>query len=382
MKLFIPLLLLLLQSLPAAGEHAFYLWQRVWTPAVTEAARGCGRPLAVFAAELSADRTERTGAPAELWGRNDVTAVFRLRVDALTENGFDRLAAEIRRNGCRNIQLDVDVPERRLGEFARLLAGLRKKLPAQVRELSFTALPCHLPHPEFADAAGKADYYVLQLHGIDVPADISEPYALLDARTARTAIGRARRLGLPFRIALPAYAYRLSFDPQSGAFAAISAEGDAPPDSRFRNRIAAPDPTLLRDLLRENPDLPAVWFRLPVRGDKLCYDLAAIRRLEAGEQLEPKLEFELRRVAPRALELWITPRSMLRLEPLRITLAWPERTGESDLAPGVRDESADRSFALLPVRLAVPFGGSGTPVRAATFFVDENNRPEIKEILP
>lgn len=366
----------------AGGESAFYLWQRTWTPAVAEAVHGCDSPLAVFAAELSARDTARTDAPAELWKRNDITAVFRLRTDALNAAGFDRLAAEITRNGCRRIQLDIDVPERRLGEFARLLAGLWRKLPAQVEELSFTALPCHLPHPEFVEAAQAADYYVLQLHGIEVPAKIDAPYALLDAGIARKAIRQAREIGRPFRIALPIYAYRLSFDPDSGAFAAISAEGDAPPEGHYRERLAAPDPATLRELLRENHDLPVVWFRLPVGGNRLCFDLDTVRRLEAGELPCPSLDFELRRVAPRALELWITPRAMLRQEPIRIELRWPQRTGEFDPAPGVQNESADRAFAILPARLAVPFGGCGVPVRAATFFVDETNRPEIKEIRP
>lgn len=364
------------------GDHAFYLWQRTWTPPVAEAARGCPSPLSVFAAELSARKTERTDAPASLWEKDGITAVFRLRTDALNAAGFDRLAAEIARNGCRGIQLDTDVPERRLGEFVRLLAGLRRKLPAQVTELSFTALPCHLPHSEFAEAAKMADYYVLQLHGIDAPANIDEPYSLLEPGVAREAIRRARGTGRPFRIALPVYAYRLSFDPDSGAFAAISAEGDAPPAGRYRERLAAPDLSLLRELLRENPDLPVIWFRLPVKGDRLCFDLDTVRRLEAGELPSPSLDFELRRIAPRALELWITPHAALRLEPFRLELRWPQRTGEFETASGVRNESADRAFAILPTRLAVPFGGCGVPVRAATFFVDETNRPAIKEILP
>lgn len=380
---FILLLFILPACLPVpAAERAFYLWQRSWTPETELAVRACDRPLSAFAAELSRDKTERSAAPAEFWRRPGVTAVFRLRLDAFSTEGFRRLAAEIVRNGCPRVQLDADIPERRLAEYADRLKELRQALPASVREFSITALPCHLPHAAFADAARQADYYVLQLHGLDVPRNIEEPYALLDPAVARTAIVRARKLGRPFRLALPTYAYRLSFDPGTGAFAAISAEGGAPPEGRWNNRLAAPGPALLRDLLRENPDLPVIWFRLPVRGDLLNYDRETIAQLETGVIPVERLDIELRRTAPNAVELRVTPRARIQLEPLRLELSWPRRTGEFDLAPGVRNESGNRAFAVLPDRLSVPFGGCGTQVRAATFFIDETNHPVIKEIKP
>ena len=208
-SLLLPLLLLLV--LPASAAE-YYLWQRKWTAAVRAAAQQPCDGLQVFAAELSAKRTERSEAPPELWKREDVTAVFRLRVDALNSGGFARLAAEIARNGCANIQLDADVPERRLAEYAGHLKALRAALPPQVREFSVTALPCHLAHADFAAVAAQTDYYVLQLHGLDVPARIDEPYALIDGTVARTAIRRARQFKMPFRLALPSYAYRLEFD--------------------------------------------------------------------------------------------------------------------------------------------------------------------------
>lgn len=378
-SLLLPLLLLLV--LPASAAE-YYLWQRKWTAAVRAAAQQPCDGLQVFAAELSAKRTERSEAPPELWKREDVTAVFRLRVDALNSGGFARLAAEIARNGCANIQLDADVPERRLAEYAGHLKALRAALPPQVREFSVTALPCHLAHADFAAVAAQTDYYVLQLHGLDVPARIDEPYALIDGTVARTAIRRARQFKRPFRIALPSYAYRLEFD-AAGKFAAIAAEGAPPPAvGNRRYRLAAPDPELLAALIRENPDLRRIWFRLPVRGDRLCYDRTSVETLDRGEFPSPRLEIELRRVAPNALELWITPCAQLRLEPLELALEWPDRYGEFELAPGTKCGQDKLPFGILPGRLRVEFPGCGAKVRAATFLVNETNHPAVKEIQP
>lgn len=377
------ILLLLLFSTAAgpAAEPAYYLWQRSWTPAVRQAAGQCGRPLLIFAAELSGSRTERSDAPAGIWKKEEVTAVFRLRAGALNPAGFQRLAAEITRNGCAKVQLDIDVPERRLEEYAKLLETLKRALPPEVNELSLTALPCHLGRKEFAAVAQFADYYVLQLHGLDVPAHIDDRYSLLDGEAARTAIRRARQLGRPFRIALPAYAYRLSFG-QDGSFAAISAEGAAPPGNRYRSRLAAPELKLLAGLIRENSDLRMIWFRLPVEGDRLCYDRTTLEALEQGKSPSPRLDIELRRVAKNALELWITPQSQLRLEPVELTLKWPSGTGEFEPAPGTERRPREAPFGILPDRLSVAFPGCGTPVRAATFLVDETNHPVVKEIQP
>ena len=366
-------------AMPPATE--FYLWQRSWTPDVARAAEQCGPPLQIFFAELSAAGTERVALPPDIRKRPDVTAVFRLRVDALNRNGFERLAAEIARCRCAKIQIDADVPERRLAEYAGYLAELKDHLPPHVTEFSVTALPCHLGRAEFAAVAVQADYYVLQLHGLDVPARIDEPYALIDGATARTAIRRARQLGKPFRVALPSYAYRLEFD-EAGRFKALAAEGAPPRNGSRQYRLAAPDPALLAALIRENPDIGRIWFRLPVEGDKLCYDRASLEAFERGELPSPRLEIELRRVAPNALELWITPRALLRLEPLELTLEWPDRHGEFELAPGTKYDGDKLPFGILPGHLTVEFPGCGTGVRVATFLVSETNHPIVKEIKP
>ena len=139
---------------------------------------------------------------------------------------------------------------------------------------------------------------------------------------------------------------------------------------------------IMEALIRENPDLRRIWFRLPVRGDRLCYDRTSIETLDRGELPSPRLEIELRRVAPNALELWITPCAQLRLEPLELALEWPDRHGEFELAPGTKCGQDKLPFGILPGRLRVAFPGCGAKVRAATFLVNETNHPAVKEIQP
>lgn len=378
MRFFLLLFLLLPSLTTPAAEHAFYLWQRRWSPAVVRAVEQCDSPLLLFFAELSGTKTERAQVPPEIRKRTDITAVFRLRVDALNPEGFSRLAEEITRSSCENIQIDADVPERRLSEYAAFLRALKRALPQQVKELSITALPCHLGRGEFASVAEQVDFYVLQLHGFDAPTRIEEPYALIDGETARTAIRRARHLGRPFRIALPSYAYRLEFD-MHGNFQRLAAEGDLPRSNTRSCRLAAPDPELLAALIRENPDIGRIWFRLPVKGDRLCYDLASIELFERGEIPLPHLEFEFRRVAKNALELWITPQAQLRIEPLELSLEWPNPRGEYELAPGTECHPRKPPFGILPAQLRVDFPGCGAKVRVATFLVDQTNHPVIRK---
>ncbi len=350
-------------------EVEFYLWQREWSKAVQQAAEECPGRLYVFAAEIDTEKISRSNT--NLWRDRNATAVFRVRVGALSRDGFKRLAEEIRRSGAENIQLDIDVPERRLSEYAGLLAELR------VKRLSVTVLPCHLKHPEFSEVAKLVDYYVLQLHGLEAPKHIDDRYFLIDAQVAREAIGRARKLPYRFKLALPSYAYMLWFDKDSGKFVTLSAEGAEPPPGKYHGRLAAPELNLLRELLAENLDV--IWFRLPVAGDRLCYDLEVLRQLERGELPEPSCSFEYRQVAENALEIWMTMRNQLRSGPVTVSLQWRSKTGEFELPPGVRNVSANRGFAVLPERLEVPFPGCGQAMRIGTFLVKKSQLLKTEE---
>lgn len=217
---FILLLFILPACLPVpAAERAFYLWQRSWTPETELAVRACDRPLSAFAAELSRDKTERSAAPAEFWRRPGVTAVFRLRLDAFSTEGF-RAAC------CRNRPERLPPgPARR--RYTRAAAGgicgppegTAGSASRSVREFSITALPCHLPHARLRRRRpGRPTITCFSCTDSTCRGASKNRMRWLDPVVARTAIVRARKLGRPFRLALPTYAYRLSFAPGHRSF--------------------------------------------------------------------------------------------------------------------------------------------------------------------
>ena len=197
-----------------ATEPGFYVWQRNWTPAVTRAALACPRELYLLAAEFTAVGTQvkvtSIELPPAVINRKNVTLVYRIHVELLASLPPETAAAEIRKYAVPNLQLDVDCPEKKLFLYADLLTKLRRLLPE--RHFSITVLPCHLDRPDFPALARLADYYVLQVHGLDIPSTLREDRRLLRRETARPAIAQAEKLGMPFKIALPTYAYQLNFD--------------------------------------------------------------------------------------------------------------------------------------------------------------------------
>ena len=362
-------------ALAARGAApGFYVWQRETTPAVLEAARaaaGEGRELFALAGEFDAGaggalRDLATGLrPPFDFGAGDpslppATAVFRVRIGALQAPApvGAALAERARALGATRVQLDVDAPERRLGDYAALVRAVRAGLP-EGATLSATLLPCHFAHADDVRAVlAAADYGVLQLHGIDPPGALSDGWRLMDPATVRTALRRARALGAPLRVALPAYAYVLTFAPD-GAFRRLFAEGfpgrACLPEGTLC-RIAAPDAAQLAALLAD-PDLPpAIWFRLPVTGsDRWCLDRATLSELEAGRVPAPCVALDAEPLpAGNGFRLFATFRHAIPLDPAEIPLRWRDeaRAGEWMSFGGcVTDAPAGRlpeSVALAP----------------------------------
>lgn len=298
-----------------AAPPGVYVWQRNLSPAVVDAVRAAvaeGREVFALAGEFERDADGTIhellqpdglpfdfggGAPAGITSAPPATAVFRVRIGALDDPAASAavLAARAASLGATRVQLDVDAPERRLSDYASLAAAVRAGLPPE-STLSLTLLPCHLSHPDDVRAVlAPADYGVLQLHGIDPPGSLDEGWRLMDLATVLTALDRAHALGLPFRIALPAYSYVLQFAPD-GTFQRLWAEGfpgveAIPPGDIVR--LAAPDLPLLAGLLVDPEMPPAIWFRMPVPGgDRWCLDATTLRELESGRAPAPAIALD------------------------------------------------------------------------------------------
>lgn len=123
-------------------------------------------------------------------------------------------------------QLDFDVPTRLLGEYARLLALMRKRLPAEAG-LSITGLPAWMASSSLNDALSQVDFWIPQCYGASIPdrLEMSEPIA--SPTFVASAVARARKLGCPFYAGLAAYGYAIHYS-RDGSLLAL--RGDLHPE--------------------------------------------------------------------------------------------------------------------------------------------------------
>lgn len=196
----------------------------------------------------------------------------------------------------KEIHLDYDCPARRLEEYRKLMVVWQKsagKVP-----LVFTALPSWLDQPAFADMARQNPRYVLQVHALDLPTSPDQPVVLCDPEAARTAVEKANRIGVPFRVALPTYGSEVLFGADGRVLDVVSEDRSNVPVSTVarRQRVMA-DPMAMASLLatwkthRPRHLTGILWYRLPVAGDKRNWTMDTLeaviraRPLQAGMRL-------------------------------------------------------------------------------------------------
>ena len=342
------------------------------TPEVNTAVNSCPRPLYLLAAEFSGcpDRikVESVKIPTAVLSRKDITLVYRIHVELLEECPVDRIAAEIKKYSALQIQLDVDCPEKKLYLYERLLGELHRLLPE--RKFSFTALPCHVRRPEFIKLARQADYYVLQLHSLNLPGNIGDDRRLIRREDAIPALARAEKLAAPFKVALPTYAYQLNFDRRTGRFLSLNAERMPLPTESVSSVLTTIDFNLLHDILQFNPSGQVIWFRLPVAQDMLNWDMATISDLERGKIPQPAVKVFCQQREQNRYDLVVRTTATFGFGTVKVKLCWPEKSGEFDLFGGTVNGSDNRDFGVLPELLEIPLPGCGRETRVASFFCD------------
>lgn len=365
------------------GKGAFYVWQRAWTPEVeqaAEAARQAGRELFMLAGELEIHagnwQWKRVDVPGEWLQRDGVTPVLRAASAALDEplRLTGMLAAEISNLGVKRVQLDVDAAERQLADYGRMLAALHWERPTVT--LSVTLLPTHfLGRGNVDGVLAAVDEVVLQVHGIERPRHRRESYALMRRDVTVRALSAARAKGKPFRMALPTYAYALLFA-EDGTFIRLFAENlPAGLAGHPQVELAAPDLPLLAELIRDHPDIPVVWFRLPVPGERLNVDGAVLATLEAGDApafaIQPLWQRE-----GGAWRLSFRVGGGIRLAPFEVVLDWAGTGGEYFGLNGSYPVG-EPVHGVLPERLVVFPGGCGE-VFPAAIFLTEVEVPQVR----
>jgi hypothetical protein len=314
-------------SVPLA--HEAYVWQRQWSTNVGQAIARHGpafRRIVVLAAEVawrdSVPRLTRIELDHAALRSAPCPVALALRIGPFpgpfrSDDSVTRLLGTVatdliqdaRRHGLEpaEFQLDFDCVERQLEGYRIWVEHVRRSVDPT--PLVLTALPAWLDQRAFASLVRAADGFVLQVHSLARPRHPDEPFQLCDPRLARTAVERAAKVGVPFRVALPTYGYLLAFQ-TNGLFLGASAEGPVPawpPGARLRELRA--DPAGLAPLVAGwTVDRPAslagvIWYRLPVEGDRLNWRWPTLAAVMAGLVPTPRLIAYQTRPQPGLVEI-------------------------------------------------------------------------------
>lgn len=279
--------------------HDAYVWQRQWNAAVTAALSQSAdtiRAWRVLAAQTDAHgRLQSVSIDRAALAATRRSVVLVVRIDGqLLQWDADALLAQVvgLRDAWRGvplagIEIDHDCGTARLPAYADFLARLKHELGAT--PLSITALPAWLSSGELERVAAQADEVVLQVHAVQSPrAGLFEP------SLARTWIDRfAARVDKPFRVALPTYGSRVSWDGDGRVVAVESETPSLAGGTEASELIAAPaEVAKLLAGLREDPPnglAGIVWFRLPTTQDTRAWSMPTWRAVMAGAPLKEAL---------------------------------------------------------------------------------------------
>lgn len=282
-----------------ALPHDAYVWQRVWTPQVSSAARRSSdivRAWRILLAE--SDHAGRWTSIAVPWPEIRATArpvVGVIRIDGRLDEArmpglLGQVVSRVAASGAElaGIEIDYDCPTSKLPTYARFLAELRAQLGSRMA-LSITALPTWMNSTFLERLTLDLDEVVLQVHAADDPRR-----GLFDPDQAEQWVRDfSRRVRIPFRVAVPAYDVRVTWR-ADGRLASV--EGEVPllagaGDSELLS--AAPKQLLdfLRALDRVPPDglVGVAWFRLPTDADARSWSLQTWRAVIAGALPEARL---------------------------------------------------------------------------------------------
>jgi hypothetical protein len=311
-----------------------YVWQRSWGPEVRESLRKTDGLAGLVALAAEVDLSVRPPRVSQV--AIDVSALrstghtlgLAIRIGRFSPKGQGRslsedpeavrflaalagqIAAAARAQGLslREIQLDYDCPESRLGEYPALVKAV--KAAVAPLPVTITALPAWLRRRrDFAALIATADGYVLQVHSLAAPKRFDAAFLLCDPDATRKAVETAARFRRPFRVALPTYGYVVAFD-RDGKILGLSAEGPllSWPTSAMV-RVAQSDSATMAGLLRTwTADRPAeltglLWYRLPSAADRLNWPWPAFRAVMAGRAPRPELRTETRAPDPGLVEI-------------------------------------------------------------------------------
>jgi hypothetical protein len=347
----------LIRSAPSAAfDHEGYVWQRRWTPELAQALADAvdvfaGFRVLVGEVDVRGMRRIAVDWPALASAARPVTLVLRIpgaapRIDALVAAARLREAlAAAAAAGVKvaGIEIDHDCARSQLAAYATLLRELRASVEAPA--WSITALPDWLRDPALGELLAEVDTSVLQVHAVAKPGD-----GLFDvAQALRWVRAYARVAPRPFRVALPAYATRVTQD-RDGRILAIDSDAATSPVFDERARELVVDPRRVDVVLKRLRDAPPprfdgiVWFRLPLASDRRAWSMATVRAVVAGTALDRPLRVERARIGdgPNVDIVMRNELSIDRLAPR--TIAVPAHCRDGEGVAGYRFDAERQRF--------------------------------------
>ena len=298
----IALALFALQGVAHSDEA--YIWQRLWTPELSQAVfdqRTLFSGYRVLGAQHMAGTqwAEPTIDLAALKAAA-VPAILVIRLPGsaplLTAEQLASKIAEIRTRwlsagvASARVEIDFDCAEAQLERYREQLIALRALLPKGLF-LDITALPAWLKAPALPSLLAASDRVTLQVHSVLAP-----KRGLFDPRLAEFWIRQFALLsGKPFAMALPAYGAKLLLDSEGKVIGVEhEAELGTPHASSLELQTSPESVRALIDALNLRPiarlEAP-VWFRLPLPSDARAWApvtlAAVIKKQVLRAQIRP-----------------------------------------------------------------------------------------------
>lgn len=276
-----------------------YIWQRVWTPAVTSALQE-SKPFVdgwrVLAAETGTDGQLKVMHPdwtQVMVGGLPLTPVIRIDGALLswdpaqTIRVIELVMHDLRSSGVpiAGIEIDYDCATSKLSDYSRFLAELHRGLGST--RLSITALPAWLGSSDLNRVLAEVDEVVLQVHAVRDPHG-----GFFDPQLARAWVeDLSARTYRPFRVALPTYGTRVAWG-MDGRIVAVESEMPRLTQGATSKELMASPSEVAGFVASLKRDPPAhldgvVWFRLPTDDDSRAWSLNtwwAVMR----DQLQPE----------------------------------------------------------------------------------------------
>ena len=219
---------------------------------------------------------------------------------------------------------------------------------------------------------------MLQIHGIEIPKHINDKTELLNMRTAEEALRKAEKIGWPYLVALPCYAYELNFDSATGKFLFLTAEKPSRRTETIKQRAAARNADLveLRKIIQVLEHAQGVvWFRLPVEGDRLCLPRQTLAAIQQGTIPKPEVECRILQVNTSTIELELINKNTIAFHQADVTLDWPDPAGSYDLYQMI--DAGNPAPGSLPTGLSVPVPPLGESIRIGWFQAGPSHHPTI-----